>query len=60
MEYHEVARHPKLRKVVKRSYDRLHNCIQSILENRNKQRLASGMLGFPYLEPKWLPNSVHI
>ena len=45
--------------LVDRYFEQMNKEIQPILQKRNEQRLAQGHLTYPYLEPKWLPNSIH-
>jgi len=45
--------------LVDRYFQQMSKEIQPILQKRNEQRLAQGHLTYPYLEPKWLPNSIH-
>jgi len=60
MDYYDKVEDPKLRRIVRRSYSRLHGCIQKTLEKRNAERKKNGLPGMQYLEPKWLTNSIHI
>jgi len=60
MAYYNKVKDEKLRKVVRKSYTRLHGCIQKTLEDRNAERKKNGQPGAQYLEPKWMTNSIHI
>jgi len=60
MAYYNKVQDEKLRNVVRKSYSRLHGCIQKTLEDRNAERKKNGQPGAQYLEPKWMTNSIHI
>jgi len=60
MAYYDKVQDKKLRKVVRKSYTRLHGCIQKTLEERNAERKKKQKSGAQYLEPKWLTNSIHV
>ena len=49
----------KARNLVHETFTRLNECVQQKLQARNKRRFQNGHLTYQYLEPKWLPNSIH-
>ena len=58
-DYSNDLQDAKAKYLVKGYYDKMMKEIQPVLEQRNKQRYADGHLTYPYMEPKWLPNSIH-
>ena len=50
----ERARH-----LVEYTYQRLNTNVQEKLKSRNQRRFQRGDLTYQYLEPIWLPNSIH-
>ena len=49
----------KAREVVYHHFSNLMLHVQELLELRNLDRKAQGLLTYPYLLPRWLPNGVH-
>ena len=47
------------RAVVNKYHKRLVGPIDDQISARNDDRLAKGKLTYPYLLPKWMPNSIH-
>lgn len=60
LDYYEKVRHPALKEVVHNQYKRFNDCVQKELEKRNANRKANNQLGYQYLEPKWIPSSIHV
>ena len=48
------------RNLVQDTYYRLNKCVQETLQLRNQGRYENNDLTFPYFEPKWLTNSIHV
>jgi len=59
-DYYEKVKDKRFGELVRRSYHRMNGCIQKELSRRNAVRKKNGLLGYQYLEPRWLTNSVHI
>lgn len=60
MDHYDKVGHDSLSLIIRKSYTRLHSCIQGILKKRNNERVANNQLPYRYLEPDWIPNSAHI
>ena len=59
-DYCEQVKDGRFKNLVRKSYYRLNGCVQNKLAKRNAERKAKNQLGYQYLEPKWLTNSIHI
>eukprot|EP00795_Rhopilema_esculentum_P006097 gene6097-11484_t len=58
-DYSESVDDAQTKLLLIRYYDQMTKEVQPMLEARNKKRYAEGQLTYPYMEPKWLPNSIH-
>ena len=58
-DYSESVDDAQTKLLLIRYYDQMTKEVQPMLEARNKKRYAEGHLTYPYMEPKWLPNSIH-
>ncbi|XP_066921490.1 polyunsaturated fatty acid 5-lipoxygenase-like isoform X2 [Clytia hemisphaerica] len=58
-DYSKLMLDKKARCLVKSTYNKLNLCVQKELEARNKARYERGDLTYQFMEPIWLPNSVH-
>jgi len=58
--YWEQITDQKFRKIIRKYQHRLIKNVQKTLAQRNAQRKANNQLGYQYLEPRWLTNSIHI
>ena len=58
--YWEQITDQKFRQIVRKYQHRLITDVQKTLAERNAQRKAKNQLGYQYLEPRWLTNSIHI
>lgn len=45
--------------LVLKTFQKLNTCIQKQLESLNAKRHKKGDLTYQYMEPRWLPNSIH-
>jgi len=59
-DYHEKVKDKKFGELVRKHHQRMHRCVQEKLARRNAQRKGKDLLGYQFLEPKWLTNSIHI
>ena len=59
-DYYKKIEDKRLSKLIRKYHFHFHNCIQKLLERRNMKRKMKKQMGFQYLEPKWLTNSIHI
>ncbi|XP_028401888.1 arachidonate 5-lipoxygenase-like [Dendronephthya gigantea] len=58
-DYGDHLKDDRAKAVVKKYHERLIGEVNDKITQRNKERLADGKLSYPYLLPKWLPNSIH-
>ena len=58
--YWEEITDKNFRKISRKYHHKLNVEVQQKLQKRNAERKAKNQLGFQYLEPKWLTNSIHI
>ena len=58
-DYSKLLSDNKARCLVKSTHTSLNSCVQKKLEEANKKRFDRGDLTYQYMEPKWLPNSIH-
>jgi len=49
----------KARCLVRDTYIELQTCVQKALAKKNQKRFENKDLTYQFMEPKWLPNSVH-
>lgn len=57
-DYAKHLKHGKGRDVVSRYYNHLKDVVDPLLEKRNQDRLAAGHLTYPYMQPRWVTNSI--
>ncbi|CAB4030238.1 arachidonate 5-lipoxygenase-like [Paramuricea clavata] len=58
-DYGKYLKDDRAKAVVNKCHDRLIGGINDQISARNQKRLANGKLSYPYLLPKWMPNSIH-
>eukprot|EP00794_Sanderia_malayensis_P009589 gene9589-10576_t len=58
-DYSKTLQDVKAKNLVLDYYNKMMTEVQPVIEARNKKRFTDGHLTYPYLEPKWLPNSIH-
>ena len=58
-DYSDHLKDDRAKAVVKKYHQRLVGEVNDEITERNNQRLADGKLTYPYLLPKWMPNSIH-
>ena len=58
-DYGKHLKDDRAKAVVNKYYDRLLGSITDEITARNQKRLQNGKLSYPYLLPKWMPNSIH-
>ena len=58
-DYGKYLKDDRAKAVVNKCHDRLTGGINDQITARNQKRLANGKLSYPYLLPKWMPNSIH-
>ena len=58
-DYGKHLKDDRAKAVVNKYYGRLTGSINDQMSARNEERLKNGKLSYPYLLPKWMPNSIH-
>ncbi|CAB4040502.1 arachidonate 5-lipoxygenase-like [Paramuricea clavata] len=59
LDYGKHLKDDRAKAVVNKYHNHLIGSINDEITARNKRRFASGKLSYPYLLPKWMPNSIH-
>ena len=59
LDYSKHLEDDRARAVVSKYHNRLIGSINDQITARNQTRLQSGKMSYPYLLPKWMPNSIH-
>ena len=59
-DYYEKVKDESFGELVRKHYHRMNGCVQKKLSERNAERKNDGRLGYQFLEPRWLTNSIHI
>ena len=60
MGYASKVQDKKLKDIVQKTYQTLHGCIQKKMEEKEAERVKEGWRAYQFLQPKWMPNSIHI
>ena len=60
LDYGKHLEDDRAKAIVNKYHERLMVTINDQITARNQKRLANGKLSYPYLLPKWVPNSIHV
>ncbi|XP_047136503.1 polyunsaturated fatty acid 5-lipoxygenase isoform X1 [Hydra vulgaris] len=58
-DYSKKMSHSESRKLIREKFKKLNTCIQQELSARNRDRFKNGDLTYQYMEPRFIPNSIH-
>ena len=58
-DYGKHLKDDRAKAIVNKYHERLIGSINDQIAARNQERLQNGKLSYPYLLPKWMPNSIH-
>ena len=59
LDYGKQLKDDRARILVNKYHNRLIVTVNDEITTRNQYRLGNGTLAYPYLLPKWMPNSIH-
>lgn len=59
-DYHPHLQDKQAAQLVAKYHNYLMGPVLKQLKSRNKKRFSDGHLTYPYFEPGWLPNSIHV